>query len=63
MKRIDLIKLLLEWGLCWDEDFDVYLRSYIEEERAKVINVLSFYEIKQEIHGLESCYWPYTKRT
>jgi len=20
-KRIDLIKLLLEWGYCWDEDF------------------------------------------
>jgi len=27
-KRINLIKLLLEWGYCWDENFDVYLRSY-----------------------------------
>jgi len=26
-KRIDLIKLLLEWGYCFDDDFDVYLRS------------------------------------
>jgi len=26
-KRIDLIKLLLEWGYCWDEDFNVFLRS------------------------------------
>jgi len=47
-KRIDLIKLLLEWGYCWDEDFDIYLQSYQEEERASVINVLSFYEIHQD---------------
>jgi len=24
-KRINLTKLLLEWGYCWDECFDVYL--------------------------------------
>jgi len=47
-KRINLIKLLLEWGYCWDEDFNVYLRSYTKKERAKVINVISFYEIKQD---------------
>jgi len=47
-KRINLIKLLLEWGYCWDEDSKVYLRSYSKEERASVINVLSFYEIQQD---------------
>jgi len=47
-KRINLIKLILEWGYCWDENFDLYLSSYTEEERASVINVLSFYEIRQD---------------
>jgi len=47
-KIIDLMKLLLEWGYCWDEDFNVYLRSYTEEERACAIKVLSFYEMQQD---------------